>query len=132
LLTTSSDRETPSPTASASDGLSNILLSRTRKRTISTKALPSVATGFSVNTGALASLANSWRIPLVGRGRTRPISTNTSPLPSSREIVDDTAPIVDEDGQHSTDAEEAGVSGRVERGPNDARSLLRKFDLMPK
>ena len=134
----SHERSTPSPAASASDGLSNVLLNRSRKRTISTKGLPSVAsTGGPASSymspgSALASLASHWRIPLVNRARPRTMSSASISV-STPAIVDDnrnavgsSAALITEEGV--SENEESGVPGTVERGPNDARSLLRKLD----
>jgi len=100
---------TPSPTASASDGLSNVLLSRSRKRTLSTKAPPTVTSpgGLGLNAGgALASFASTWRIPL---GRSRKESAPGKPA--------------------DADIEGGGsVSVTLQRSASDARSLLRKLD----
>lgn len=101
---------TPSPAASATDGLSNVLLNRSRKRTLSTKAPPTVTSpgGLGLNAGgALASFGSSWRIPL-GRSSRRSINAG------------DTTP---SDVEH-----DSGVSVTLQRGSSDARSLLRRLD----
>ncbi|KAF8314918.1 hypothetical protein DL93DRAFT_2079518 [Clavulina sp. PMI_390] len=108
---------TPSPSGSASEGLSNVLLNRSRKRTLSTKA-PATATsttfgalGLSTTGGALASLATGWRLPLTRRGRR------------------DSTPTLASDAMASeSEGDTASVAGTVAKGSSDARSLLRKLD----
>ena len=101
---------TPSPTASTSESLSNVLLSRSRKRTLSAKAPPVTGPGgLGLSAGALSSFANRWRIPL-GRNGTESMPVKASDATSS-----------DTEGDN-------GVSVTLQRGSNDARSLLRKLD----
>lgn len=114
IIQASRDTATPSPTASASEGLSNVLLNRSRKRTISTKASPTIASptglGLAGASGAFATLTSGLRFSL---GRRRRDSTAAS---SVAEPVQSEA------------ESDVNVSVTMQRGTNDARTLLRKLD----
>jgi len=115
---------TPSPGDSASEGPSNILLGRSRKRTMSGKALSPTTTHTagppSITGGVFATIAGNLNV--LSRRRKDTILTledTSSNLESAAE-----ADITDSEGRN--------VSSPVRRASSEARKLLKKFDASTK